>query len=129
MKLHPNGSTASTFREVGKSIRLRPLIPPCAVKVCRTGSSSNFGKKTTFKYYGKFLFYIWRVFNYDMAAPKLVLPLSCFPSPVKKKFTIVTLTLVPFSVTFYTFNFWAYLSKPYKNCVHTARQYGRLFCI
>ena len=25
MKLHPNGSTASTFREVGKSIRLRPL--------------------------------------------------------------------------------------------------------
>ena len=26
MKLHPDGSTASTFREVGKSIRLRPLI-------------------------------------------------------------------------------------------------------
>ena len=34
MKLHPNGSTASTFREVGKSIRLRvtfllPDVNPC----------------------------------------------------------------------------------------------------
>ena len=47
IKLCSNGSTASTSWQVGKSIRLRLLIPPCAVKVHRMECSSNFsGKKT-----------------------------------------------------------------------------------
>ena len=53
MKLHPNGSTASTFLEVGKSIRLRPLSGDSG-DFSQTNPEAppyNHGLKTHFKWF------------------------------------------------------------------------------